>query len=691
MKLVITEKAIAGRRIAAILAGKQVPLEKTGTAQLLAFEKDGEPYVIVPLRGHITDVDFPKTFAPWLGTDLKQLIKAPIEVESTARGIAALLKKTAKEADEVIIATDADREGEAIGLEAINYIRTGNPKVTIKRAYFSAITPKDINDAFSKLGEVDYPFAESANARREIDLIWGATLTRFLSLISGRLGKEFLSAGRVQTPTLALIVKREKERLAFEKKKYWVVEALFDKKGNEFLAEHKEGRFWEKEEAEKVMAKKAEQGKVEKVTKSQKVLKRPVPFSTTMFLRAASSIGFSAGDAMNVAESLYMKGFISYPRTDNSTYPPTLDLKGILNNLLPNPAFTKDVEKILEKGKLEPSRGKETKDHPPIHPVSNASQQELDPKHWKIYELVCRRFFATLSEDAETENLSVEINLNEEPFIAKGQVIIKAGWKAVYPYSTLKEVILPELNEGDLVDLKNLEMLEKETQPPARYSQGALIKLMEDKGLGTKSTRHETIQKLYSRQYISNIKSLEPSKVAFAVIDSLEKHKAKVEEPELTADIEKEMDKVAAGQKSKEEVVDGSREMLTGIMEELLKHKNEIGSQIRSASREDAVMMPCPTCEDGNLRQLRGRTGKRFVGCTNYPKCTQTYALPQQGLIIPLDKICEQCKAPMIKVARKGRAFEMCLDMKCPSKADWGKKKAKKPAAKKATKTTSKK
>ena len=345
--------------------------------------------------------------------------------------------------------------------------------------------------------------------------------------------------------------------------------------------------------------------------------------------------------------------------------------------------------RILARGKLEPSRGKESKDHPPIHPVSNVSQQELDSKQWRIYELVCRRFLATLAEDAVTENLNVEIDLNEEPFVAKGQVILKAGWKKVYPYSVLKEVILPPLKEGDVVDLKKLEMEEKETQPPARYSQGALIKLMEEKGLGTKSTRHETIQKLYARRYISNIKSLEPSKVAFAVIDGLEKHDAKVEKPEMTAELEKQMDEVAAGKKTKEEVVDGSRKMLLDVLETLFQHKNELGSQIREASREDAVMMKCPACEDGNLRQLRGRTGKRFLGCTNYPKCTQTYPLPQNGLIIPLEKICEQCQAPMNKVVNRGRGYEMCLDFNCPSKADWGKKKGKKKPAKK--KTTSKK
>jgi DNA topoisomerase-1 len=686
MKLIISEKAIAGKRIAQLLAEDKVQVEKTNKSQCFTFDKDKEEHVIVPLKGHIMDVNFPQKYSYWVGTDLLQLIDAPIDYYGTENDIIKLLKKKAKKASEVVIATDADREGEAIGAEAIRFIQEVKPKIKIERAYFSAITPKDIKRAFSKLEKVDFNLADSADARREIDLVWGAVLTRFLSLISGRLGKAFLSAGRVQTPTLALIVNREKERQAFEKKAYWVVSALFEKSKQEFEAVHKTNRFWEKDEAEKVMKNKAKEGQVAKVVRGKKTLKRPVPFNTTGLLRAGSSIGFSAGETMRIAENLYTQGIISYPRTDNSTYPATLDLKEILNTLLPNPEFNEGVAAVLAKGALKPSRGKETKDHPPIHPVTNVSKEKLGTKEWRIYELVCRHFIATLSEDALVETLSVTIDLNGEPFVARGQRILTAGWKAVYPYSKVTETFLPELKEGEKVKLNKLNLEEKETQPPARYSQGALIKLMEDQNLGTKSTRHNILQKLYARQYISGIKSIEPNKIGMAVIESLEKHEAQVEKPEMTAKLEEEMDAIASGKRVKGETVTDSRKMLIDVMKKLLEHKNDIGSELRAALREDAVIAQCFACKQGDLRIMHGRTGKRFVGCSNYPKCQTSFPLPQKGKIFTIDKTCPECSKPMVKVLHGRRAFEMCIDHNCKSKDAWKKRAAERAAKQKQTK-----
>ncbi len=677
MQLIISEKAIAGESIASILAGKKVAITKQDNAQLLEFKKGSEDFAVIPLRGHIVNVDFPRQFSNWLGTDLKQLTVAPIEYVGTERNIIALLKKTAPKAEAVIIATDADREGESIGVEALRFIQQANPGVMVSRAYFSAITKRDIEEAFSKLANVDFNFADSADARREIDLIWGAVLTRFLSLVSGRLGKEFLSVGRVQTPVLALIVDREKERLAFKQQKYWVLAALFEKDKQQFEAEHKKGKFWEKSEAEAILNKKQAIGIVVKVESAERKLAKPVPFNTTEFLRAATVLGFTAGEAMQHAETLYQMGLTSYPRTDNSTYPPNLNLKEILNELLKVPDFLPLVEKIFALGKIEPSKGKETKDHPPIHPVAAASKAQLSERQWKVYELICRRFFATLAEDAITFNQRVEIELNKEPFIAHGQLIKKIGWKEFYPYSTIKEVHLPKLEKGDGVKLIKLDLLEKETQPPARYSQSALIKLMDDLGLGTKSTRHEILQKLYLRHYISGLKAIEPNKIAFAVIDSLEKYCKTVTEPKMTSELEKEMDEIAAGKKKKNDIVLGSRNVLLEILAVLLNEKNAIGSDIRKALTEDSIVGNCTKLGcDGQLMIRKGKTGKRFLGCSKYPQCINSYPLPQLGKIIVLNRQCPECNAPMIKIENRRSRFEMCINHNCKTKQEWKNKKA---------------
>jgi DNA topoisomerase I len=673
MKLIISEKAIAGERIANILADTKVNQKNICGARVFEFGWKGEEVKLIPLRGHIADVEFPKKYSRWKGIDVRELIDAKIIYAGSQLNIISAIKNCAPDAEKIIIATDADREGESIGLEAVNYAKETNSGIIVERAYFSAIIKEDIEKSFSSLEKFDYNFAYSADARREIDLIWGAVLTRFISLISGRIGHEFLSVGRVQTPTLAILVNREKERLAFESKKYWEIIAHC-KKDIAFLAVHQEEKFWDEEKAKLIYKKNPKSAKVIKIEKKTRTLSKPEPFNTTEFLRASASIGISAGKAMNLAESLYQRGFVSYPRTDNKAYPKNLNLIEILNKLSSVPELMDDVNKILQKKTLVPSKGKETKDHPPIHPVSPVQKKSLAPDEWKIYELIVRRFLATLSDDAKTENVSVLLDAEKEKYVSRGQIIVNAGWKAFYPYSKLKEVFLPVLEKGDEVLIEKLELLSKETQPPNRYSQSSLIKLMEQNNLGTKSTRPNIIQKLYYRKYISGNKSIEPSQVAFAIINSLKKHCDKVTKPKMTAELEEEMEKVAAGKKTKEVVVSDSGKDLREIIDLLFVEKDIIGSEIRLALKDDSMLGSCLKCGEGQLIIRKGKSGKRFVGCSNYPKCTNSFPLPQKGIIIPTIDVCSECKTPIIQVKNGKFTYKMCIYMNCKTKENWGKK-----------------
>ena len=474
MDLIIAEKAIAGKRIATIL-GKGNVEQKTsqGVPYWIVPNKNA---IVFPLSGHITTIDFPIRYKAWQGVDLRKLVNADIETKYTNPKLTKALDKLLSKANTLIISTDADREGENIGLEVVSRVKEVNPSLEIRRARFSAITPKDIQDAFADLGDFDFNLAYASEARRAIDLVWGAVLTRFLSIAAGRYGKSFLSAGRVQTPALALIVDKERERLAFEVTPYWVVTANLSAKNVDFVATHKKERFLDKETAQKVVNKKADTARVLSVTKRKKTLKRPIPFDTTEFLRAATALGFSASDAMSIAESLYQKGFTSYPRTDTNIYPKNLDLKDILRKLTALPEELGSLAKQLQKqGVSTPSAGgKSAHDHPPIHPTGIFDKSQMTAREWKLYELIVRRFFATLSTDAMVNTVRLDLDIAGEPFVATGQTLIDKGWKEYYPYSTLKEVILPELAKGDEAKVKKLVLEEKETKPPARYSQGSL-------------------------------------------------------------------------------------------------------------------------------------------------------------------------------------------------------------------------
>jgi DNA topoisomerase-1 len=250
MDLIVSEKAIAGERSAELLADSSVKTKNVAGARVFEFSWKGNEIQLVPLRGHISDVEYPKKYANWRGVDVRDLINPEIIVYSEKElAIINAIKELAPIAQNFIVATDADREGEAIGLEAITYAMSTNKNIGVKRAYFSAIAKEDIDKSFNSLEKFDYNFAYSANARREIDLIWGAVLTRFLSIVSGQIGKDFLSVGRVQTPTLALVVDREKERLAFISKKYWEIVAHCEKSKMAFEAMHQEEKFWDKDKA----------------------------------------------------------------------------------------------------------------------------------------------------------------------------------------------------------------------------------------------------------------------------------------------------------------------------------------------------------------------------------------------------------------------------------------------------------
>jgi len=565
----------------------------------------------------------------------------------------AALKKLGKVATRLTIATDYDREGELIGAEALNIIKQVNPDIRFNRVHYSAITPKAINDAFSNPVPVDFNLADAGHSRQVIDLIWGAALTRYISLSAGRLGRMFLSVGRVQSPTLALIVDREKERDVFVPKPYREIFATLFSDGGEFLCQHSTRRFWDMKEAESVLAKLGKSAVVSSLVKSKKIDKPPTPFNTTEFIGAASSIGLTAANAMRIAESLYTSGYISYPRTDNTVYPESLDLRALIE-LFKAGTFKQYAEQLLKKPELKPTRGKkETTDHPPIYPASPAKRSELKDDEWKIYELVVRRFFATFAEEAEWETMRVKLDINAEEFRANGARLMVPGWRWYYPYNMPEDRLLPQLNEGDQLTVRKVEMVDKETQPPTRYGQGRLIRMMEDRGLGTKATRHEIISKLYSRAYIHG-NPLQPTKTAYAVIEALEKHAPTITNPDMTSKLEEDMDRIADGKIGEGEVLKESRGMLGSIFSELETNKDIITESLRAGLREDKIVGTCQDC-GSRLMVRRSRKGGRFIGCEGYPDCNFSLPLPKSGQVIVTDKLCKEHGLYHIRIITPGR------------------------------------
>ena len=497
MRLIVTEKNDAAQQIARLLSASGKPkADKVYNTPVYRFAWGGEDCVAIGLRGHILKVDFPVQlkFDPengWQGltadgelipadvpdglarppykskrkpfmadgVDLKgwkiaslpYLVWAPIEKLPAEKEIIRALKNLAKKADSVIIGTDFDREGELIGSDALRMVREVAPAAPVSRARYSAFTRAEIDHAFNNLVELDQDLADAGESRQYIDLIWGAVLTRYLTAARWSGLGNVRSAGRVQTPTLALVVERERERLAFKPEDYWVIQGQAEKSGDAagpFRVTHATARFWDQAEAQAAFGRVegATEARVTAVERKSRTQRPPAPFNTTSLQAAAAAEGISPARTMRLAESLYMDGLISYPRVDNTVYPKSLDLRECVRMLSTVPAYGSVCHELLKQDKLTATRGKqETTDHPPIYPTAPASPDKLQPAEWKLYNLIARRFLATLMGPATIEGTKVTFDVAGEPFTVTGSVLASPGFRAAYPYGLKKDDQLPAL------------------------------------------------------------------------------------------------------------------------------------------------------------------------------------------------------------------------------------------------------
>lgn len=704
MRLIVTEKHNSAKRIAEIL-GNGAKADKTYKVPYYTWSDGEGEHMVIGLKGHVVGPTFPEDYANWQETDPRSLIDAELIKEPTDKNVLRALRKVAKDADSVVIATDYDREGELIGLEALGEILDVNPEVegSVERARFSALTRDEIERAFAELDALSYPLAYAGEARQDIDLIWGATLTRAVSLATRRFGSNFLSVGRVQSPTLGLIVERELERRAHVAKPYWEVFARFQHPDGSFDAHHSEDRFWDRSEAEAAIAGTKSPGVVREVSSRRNSRKPPAPFNTTSFTTEASSrLGITPSRAMRVAEDLYMDGFISYPRTDNTVYPRSLPVRELIASLVREPAF--EAAGGLLEGELKPTRGKkESTDHPPIHPTQAVHPGALDGAHRRVYELIARRFLATFAPPMVTESTRADIEAGSASYFVRGSVVVDPGYAAIYTYARSADEEIPKLAQGQELELDGDPwIVDKETQPPPQISQGKLVEMMEQRGLGTKATRAEIIQKLYDRGYVYGNPPA-PTETGIAIYGAFKKYVPRMATPEMTAELEADMDEIAAGEISKDEVLRISREMLHDTYTRVDSKREDLAKVIWEGMDEDRVLGPCVACEragrkqeDGSpnmLRVIRARkSGKRFVGCAGWragdpSACDQTFPLPQRGDIFKLEERCSICgETPRLKVVPpRGRPWDLCLNEDCPSMEEMRRRRAKREAARAAS------
>jgi DNA topoisomerase-1 len=574
------------------------------------------------------------------------------------------LKSLAKKCDTFVNACDYDTEGSVIGHNALRFACEADLQKT-KRMKFSTLTAQDLQKAFEDLEPPNISMIESGLTRHELDWIWGMNTSKALSSsIEHAIGRFImLSAGRVQTPTLSFLVRREKEIDAFIPEVYYEVFILFEKEGIPVKALYP--KRLEKDEAEGI--KKDCEGKdgiVAAIKKRKRSIGPPIPMDLGILQSECyKNFRFTPKKTQKIAQSLYESGLISYPRTSSQKLPPSIDFRGILSRL--NNAYPLAGE-ILKKKKLSPVQGKK-KDpaHPAIHPTGELKKITKTEK--RVYDLIVHRFISHFSEKAVKESIKAEIKVDSHIFLARGARTVKEGWLRYYGrYTKSKDTVLPDLSKNEEISIDETVVEEKETKPPPRYNPASVIKEMENLGIGTKATRAAILDILYRRNYIKG-RQIEVTELGKQIIDTLERYCRDIISVELTSHFEEEMEKVYEGKFERKMVIEETKKKLTKIFEDFREKEEEVGREIaeafRKTERNNSIIGKCPKC-GGDLRVVRSKkTGKRFVGCSNYPTCTNSFPLPQRGEITPTKKVCE-CGYPIVRIGR----WRFCVNTACPKK-----------------------
>lgn len=664
--LVVCEKPDAARRIAQALGAAR----ETRIAGVPVFDVQfqSKDYKVCSAVGHLYGLtDSTKNRSVYPVLDLEW---APLERRSRVINV---ISRLSKDADSFVHACDYDQEGEVIGHSILQYA-CGGAYEKSKRAKFSTLTDDEIKESFASLQEPSAGLASAGRSRHLLDFIYGVNLSRALaqSFKAGNKGYRNLSIGRVQGPTLAFAADREQEIRLFVPDPYWTVTADFDKDGGVVRARYAKPKVETLAEAQGVLdACTGKDGAVTAVDKRKIPLRPPAPFNTGDLQREAYRLfRVSPGYTLAIAEKLYLRALISYPRTSSQKLPPSINYRKILSGLARSSTYSL-ASVLLSKSKLAPHEGFMTDPaHPAIYPTG--VHGKLSGLEFKIYDLIVRRFLATFGDAAVTERTDVAIDVRGHSFVAEGNVTLYKGWIAFYrPYASTEQVVLPQLAVGDALENRQVEMEEKFTQPPPRYSQSSLLAKMEHEKIGTKATRADIIATLFKRSYLEQKRGgIEVTDLGFAVVESMEEHVPDIVSTELTRSMEEQLEKVERGAQEPVAVVEYAVDRLVESLEAFRMGEKKIGLEIGVASKPDNIIGACPVCKTGSLRMIRSRkTRKRFIGCSNYAQgCRASAPLPQKGAVRPA-KTCK-CGWPIVKVvfARRAKPWQICINMKCPYK-----------------------
>ncbi|MFT7880828.1 MAG: type I DNA topoisomerase [Sulfurimonas sp.] len=624
-------------------------------------------YKVIASKGHIRDL--PKsTFGITIDDETGDLVPK-YSIPRDANPTVKELKKLAKEAETIYIATDEDREGEAIGYHIAKAI--GKNPTELPRIVFHEITKSAITHALENPRHVDMDSVDAQQTRRMLDRIVGYKLS---PLLANKIQKG-LSAGRVQSSTLKLIVDKEREIKAFKPEEYWTIDAKFQKDIDASIYEFdglKIEKLTIKNEADATKittTAKSESFTVLSIEKSKRKTKTPPPFMTSTLQQAASTqLGFSPKKTMMIAQKLYegvktdqgVTGVITYMRTDSMNLAKEA-VESARSYIKEN--FGEKYLPAKAKSYVTKSKGAQEA-HEAIRPTNvgfdtKMAAEYLSGDELKLYLLIYKRFLACQMTEAQLESQSILFKGDKSVFKANGRKLLFDGFYKVTGY-TEKDKLLPELTKGESVSLDDIKQEQHFTEPPARYNEASLIKKLESLGIGRPSTYAPTVTILQQRKYIEiEKKRIHPTEVAFTVTEMLEKHFPEIVDSDFTSNMEEVLDEIGEGHKAWQKVL---KEFYTPFMQKIEEGKKSIKS-LKVAIPTGEM---CPKC-GSELLLRKGRYGE-FIACSNFPKCKYTKNTdgtePEQPE--ETDEKCDKCGAPMvIKESRRGKFLACSAYPKC--------------------------
>ncbi len=626
----------------------------------------GQDYKVLSSYGHIRDL--PKSE---LGIDIENNFEPKYVIPLKARKTVNFLKKEVQKASLIILAVDEDREGEAIAWHLVKALDLDKVK-NYQRIVFHEITKPAIEEAIKNPRKIDMNLVDAQQARRVLDRLVGYKLSPFLWKKIAR----GLSAGRVQSVAVRLVVEREREIEKFTAQEYWTIVATLRKQTQnakrktqnnnsklktefESFLIKKDGKVipklgitTKKEAKEIVNELENAEYKIKDIIKKQ-VKRNPLPPFTTSTLQQESwkRFKFPAKFTMQIAQQLYERGFISYHRSDSlnlSNLALGTAKKFITENYGQN---YYQFRKYKAKGRVQEAHEAIRPTYPDKIPEKLKAQAKLDNNQFKLYDLIWRRFIACQMAQAIFDTVSIDIQAKNYTFKATGQILKFDGFLNVYPIK-YEEAELPPLEKDEILELLKLIPSQHFTQPPSRYTEASLIKILEENGIGRPSTYAPIISTIQERNYIekNEQKRFQPTEIGFAVNDLLVAHFPKIVDIGFTAEMEEKLDKIAQGEEKWTPII---KEFYQGFEENLQKKYQEV-------SKKDITEKPtekiCPKCKSPLLIRL-GRFGK-FYACSKFPKCRHTESLEKNNLGIK----CPKCQKGKIveKRTKKRKIFYGC-------------------------------